>query len=110
MFLSVVFQSLSTKGLNGIDFKGEAITFKATTAGILATLSHCIDLMVKREDSWQRRLDKVQDTTPGPDEDTYSSMFPFIVITHLLNVQGFILGRVAVDLVSQGTLGVRYTA
>ncbi|KAM9450965.1 ceramide transfer protein isoform 1-T1 [Clarias gariepinus] len=50
--------SLSTKGLNGIDFKGEAITFKATTAGILATLSHCIDLMVKREDSWQRRLDK----------------------------------------------------
>ncbi|XP_027008521.1 ceramide transfer protein isoform X3 [Tachysurus fulvidraco] len=53
-----LFQSLSTKGLNGIDFKGEAITFKATTAGILATLSHCIDLMVKREDSWQRRLDK----------------------------------------------------
>lgn len=53
-----LFQSLSTKGINGIDFKGEAITFKATTAGILATLSHCIDLMGKREDSWQRRLDK----------------------------------------------------
>uniref|UniRef100_A0A8C6ST46 Ceramide transfer protein n=1 Tax=Neogobius melanostomus TaxID=47308 RepID=A0A8C6ST46_9GOBI len=46
------------KEINGIDFKGEAITFKATTAGILATLSHCIDLMVKREDSWQKRLDK----------------------------------------------------
>lgn len=56
---SSVFQSLSHKGINGIDFKGEAITFKATTAGILATLSHCIDLMVKREDSWQKRLDKV---------------------------------------------------
>ncbi|XP_071757518.1 ceramide transfer protein isoform X1 [Centroberyx gerrardi] len=53
-----LFQSLSPKGINGIDFKGEAITFKATTAGILATLSHCIDLMVKREDSWQKRLDK----------------------------------------------------
>uniref|UniRef100_A0AAX7W7A0 Ceramide transfer protein n=1 Tax=Astatotilapia calliptera TaxID=8154 RepID=A0AAX7W7A0_ASTCA len=51
-------QSLNPKGINGIDFKGEAITFKATTAGILATLSHCIDLMVKREDSWQKRLDK----------------------------------------------------
>ncbi|KAL3041922.1 ceramide transfer protein-like isoform X3 [Trematomus bernacchii] len=50
-----LFQALSPKG---IDFKGEAITFKATTAGILATLSHCIDLMVKREDSWQKRLDK----------------------------------------------------
>ncbi|XP_037548148.1 ceramide transfer protein [Nematolebias whitei] len=53
-----LFQSLSPKELNGIDFKGEAITFKATTAGILATLSHCIELMVKREDSWQKRLDK----------------------------------------------------
>ncbi|KAL2079689.1 hypothetical protein ACEWY4_025433 [Coilia grayii] len=46
------------KEVNGIDFKGEAITFKATTAGILSTLSHCIELMVKREESWQRRLDK----------------------------------------------------
>ncbi|KAJ7988549.1 hypothetical protein DPEC_G00324720 [Dallia pectoralis] len=53
-----LFQALSPKGITGIDFKGEAITFKATTAGILATLSHCIDLMVKREDGWQRRLDK----------------------------------------------------
>lgn len=52
-------QSLTPRGIDGIDFKGEAITFKATTAGILATLSHCIDLMVKREDSWQRRLDRV---------------------------------------------------
>ncbi|XP_056146452.1 ceramide transfer protein-like [Lampris incognitus] len=53
-----MFQSLSHKGVSSIDFKGEAITFKATTAGILATLSHCIDLMVKTEDSWQKRLDK----------------------------------------------------
>ena len=51
---------VTPKGINGIDFKGEAITFKATTAGILATLSHCIELMVKREDSWQKRLDKVR--------------------------------------------------
>nr|DBA23473.1 TPA: hypothetical protein GDO54_014386 [Pyxicephalus adspersus] len=53
-----LFPHVTPKGINGIDFKGEAITFKATTAGILATLSHCIDLMVKREDSWQKRLDK----------------------------------------------------
>lgn len=51
--------------MNGIDFKGEAITFKATTAGILSTLSHCIDLMVKREDSWQKRLDKVRTSWGG---------------------------------------------
>uniref|UniRef100_A0A672GTW6 Ceramide transfer protein n=1 Tax=Salarias fasciatus TaxID=181472 RepID=A0A672GTW6_SALFA len=53
-----LFSPASPKGMNGIDFKGEAITFKATTAGILSTLSHCIELMVKREDSWQKRLDK----------------------------------------------------
>uniref|UniRef100_A0A3Q1ANK6 Ceramide transfer protein n=1 Tax=Amphiprion ocellaris TaxID=80972 RepID=A0A3Q1ANK6_AMPOC len=52
------YQVANPKGMNGIDFKGEAITFKATTAGILSTLSHCIELMVKREDSWQKRLDK----------------------------------------------------
>ncbi|XP_076217406.1 ceramide transfer protein-like isoform X3 [Aptenodytes patagonicus] len=53
-----LFPHVIPKGINGIDFKGEAITFKATTAGILATLSHCIELMVKREESWQKRLDK----------------------------------------------------
>ncbi|XP_037536994.1 ceramide transfer protein isoform X2 [Nematolebias whitei] len=53
-----LFSPASPKVINGIDFKGEAITFKATTAGILSTLSHCIELMVKREDSWQKRLDK----------------------------------------------------
>lgn len=45
-------------GGHSLDFKGEALTFKATTAGILTTLSHCIELMTQREDSWRRRLDK----------------------------------------------------
>ncbi|KAM3874462.1 ceramide transfer protein-like isoform 2-T2 [Diretmus argenteus] len=67
-----LFQSLSPKGINGIDFKGEAITFKATTAGILATLSHCIDLMVKTEDSWQKRLDKEMEKRRRI-EDSYKS-------------------------------------
>ena len=48
----------------GVDFRGESITFKATTAGILATLQHCIDIMNKREDLWQRRLDKVHVHVP----------------------------------------------
>ncbi|XP_030647275.1 ceramide transfer protein isoform X2 [Chanos chanos] len=53
-----LFPLSNSKELNGIDFKGEAITFKATTAGVLSTLSHCIELMVKREETWQKRLDK----------------------------------------------------
>ncbi len=43
-----------------MDFKGEAITFKATTAGILATLNHCIELMNQREESWRRKVEREQ--------------------------------------------------
>ncbi|KAK2845720.1 hypothetical protein Q7C36_010574 [Tachysurus vachellii] len=53
-----LFSMASSRGCIGIDFKGEAITFKATTEGILSTMSHCIDIMVKREKTWQKRLDK----------------------------------------------------
>lgn len=69
-----VFQTLCPKQVNGIDFKGEAITFKATTAGILATLSHCIDLMVKREDSWQKRLDKEMEKRRRIEENYISAL------------------------------------
>ncbi|KAJ8005725.1 hypothetical protein DPEC_G00120890 [Dallia pectoralis] len=67
-----LFPPASLKDMNGIDFKGEAITFKATTAGILSTLSHCIELMVKREDSWQKRLDKEMEKRRRV-EDAYKS-------------------------------------
>ena len=50
---------LSLANLKAIDFRGEAITFKATTSGILVTLQHCIDVMNKREENLQRRLDRV---------------------------------------------------
>ncbi|KAG7318492.1 hypothetical protein KOW79_018247 [Hemibagrus wyckioides] len=53
-----LFSMSGSKGPIGIDFKGEAITFKATTEGILSAMSHCIDIMVKREETWQKRLDK----------------------------------------------------
>ncbi|XP_033218744.1 ceramide transfer protein [Belonocnema kinseyi] len=41
-----------------VDFKGEAITFKATSEGVLATLQHCLELMGQREDAWRRRWEK----------------------------------------------------
>ncbi|XP_051169863.1 ceramide transfer protein [Leptopilina boulardi] len=41
-----------------VDFKGEAITFKATSEGVLATLQHCVELMGQREDAWRRRWEK----------------------------------------------------
>ena len=45
-------------GLQATDFKGEAITFKATTAGILATLGYCLELLAQREEQIGRRLDR----------------------------------------------------
>lgn len=42
-----------------IDFKGEAYTFKATTAGILSSLAYCIELMQQREEFLKKKLDKV---------------------------------------------------
>ena len=45
--------------MSGIDIRGEAVTFKATTAGLISTLSHCIELMNRREESWQKKFEKV---------------------------------------------------
>jgi len=56
--LSIV-SILQQHGAHAIDFKGEAYTFKATTTGIIATLSHCIELMSQREESWKKRLERV---------------------------------------------------
>ncbi|XP_067935028.1 ceramide transfer protein-like isoform X2 [Watersipora subatra] len=53
--LEAIFQQ---HGAHAIDFKGEAITFKATTAGIISTLSHCLELMGQREDAWKKKYDK----------------------------------------------------
>jgi len=66
MFISYGLSKLSAvsilqqHGAHAIDFKGEAYTFKATTTGIIATLSHCIDLMSQREESWKKRLERVR--------------------------------------------------
>lgn len=49
----------SPPDLGSIDFRGEAITFKATTAGIIASLSHCMEVMNKREEYWQKKFEKV---------------------------------------------------
>ncbi|ESO88102.1 hypothetical protein LOTGIDRAFT_234681 [Lottia gigantea] len=52
---------LQQHGGHSVDFKGEAFTFKATTAGIVATLSHCIELMSQREEAWKKRLEREVD-------------------------------------------------
>ncbi|CAG5128563.1 unnamed protein product [Candidula unifasciata] len=52
---------LQQHGGHSIDFKGEALTFKSTTSGIIATLSHCIELMGQREEAWKKKVDREVD-------------------------------------------------
>lgn len=59
---------------NQIDFKGEAITFKATTAGILSSLAHCIDIMSKREDYWQKKFEKEQERRRKAERAAHSAI------------------------------------
>lgn len=61
------FRGSQGRGLKGrpvsdgrtLDLKAEALAFKATTSGLLGTLNECIEIMGRREEGWQRRLDKV---------------------------------------------------
>lgn len=48
----------STVNTKAIDFKGEAMTFKATTSGVLATLEHCLEMVRQSEDVWRKRLER----------------------------------------------------
>ncbi|CAF3273049.1 unnamed protein product [Rotaria socialis] len=41
-----------------VDFKGEALTFKATTDGVIHNLTFSIELMQKREETWRIKYEK----------------------------------------------------
>lgn len=43
-----------------LDFKAEAITFKATANGILFSLASCIDILSRSEEHWRKRLEREQ--------------------------------------------------
>ncbi|XP_037933868.1 ceramide transfer protein [Teleopsis dalmanni] len=55
-------------GLNPIDFKGESITFRATTAGVLTTLQHCLDIIAENDDLWRKKLDREVEKRRRADE------------------------------------------
>ena len=46
------------RGAHAVDFRGEALTFKATTAGVLARLQHCMELFNQSQDGWRKRLER----------------------------------------------------
>lgn len=55
---TTVFENVFVGELPEIDFKGEAITFRTTTAAVLDTLAHCAELVTQREEAWRKRLER----------------------------------------------------
>ncbi|XP_075216905.1 ceramide transfer protein isoform X2 [Lycorma delicatula] len=49
---------VSEHALKAVDFKGEAMTFKATARAVLTTLQHCLEAVGQREEVWRRRLER----------------------------------------------------
>ena len=46
--------------LSPMDFKAEAITFKATANGVLFSLATCIEIFSRSEEHWRKKLEKEQ--------------------------------------------------
>ena len=51
-----------------------ALTFKATTDGVIHNLGFCIELMQKREDIWKKKYEKVRRI---PAEFQFDYLFDF---------------------------------
>lgn len=47
--------------LSAVDFRGEAITFKATSSSALETLQMCIDAIAEREGVWRTHLQREEE-------------------------------------------------
>ncbi|KAL1115010.1 hypothetical protein AAG570_007833 [Ranatra chinensis] len=68
-FFDVCARAASSKGTDlkemiakcktcNINYKGEAMTFKATSSAILAGLSYCIEAVNQREEMWRKKLER----------------------------------------------------
>lgn len=59
IFLNTILDESLAKGkVAAVDFKGEAMTFKATSGAVLTGLAQCIEAIAKREELWRRKLEK----------------------------------------------------
>ncbi|XP_060660287.1 ceramide transfer protein isoform X1 [Drosophila nasuta] len=61
-------------GLKPIDFKGESITFRATTTGVLSTLQHCLEIIAENDESWKRKLEREIDKRRRAEEQNKKFM------------------------------------
>ena len=54
------FSGVEADKLSPMDFKAEAITFKATANGVLFSLATCIEIFSRSEEHWRKKLEKEQ--------------------------------------------------
>lgn len=65
-------------GLKPIDFRGESITFRATTAGVVTTLQHCLDIINQRDEIWKRKFDKETERRKRVEDQCRFADFSFL--------------------------------
>ena len=75
--------SNAVKPMNPLDFKAEAITFKATANGILFSLANCIDLLSRSEEHWRKRLEKEQIARKRAEEKFRRAVSNIVVLKFL---------------------------
>lgn len=51
-------------------FQGESITFRATTAGVLTTLQHCLEIIAENDEIWRKKLDREIEKRKRTEEQT----------------------------------------
>lgn len=64
--------------------QGEAITFRATTEGVLSTLQHCLDVIGRREESWRKRLERESERRKKAEE--LYKLVNFILCDHIKEI------------------------
>lgn len=82
---------INNKELALVDFKGDAMTFKATSEAVLCGLTQCMDLLNQREELWRKRLvreqariNKLEETCDALRKNVSISSGPDLEVTQLL--------------------------
>ena len=75
--------------MNPLDFKAEAITFKATANGILFSLANCLDLLSRSEEHWRKRLEKEQVARKRAEEKFRRAVSITIIDNFVLRAESF---------------------
>lgn len=81
-------------------FQGEAVTFRATSQGILASLNHCFDIIVQKEEYFKKKMESEVERR-RQSEDLCKWVCHFIVSVLMIFCWDFTLNYISFSLSSR---------